>query len=258
MSVDVWHRFVVPAAAALVAGAMNAMAGGGSFLSVPALLGARLLPVTANTTNTVAMWPGELASVFAFQQELGSRKQGLLPVVLAGTLGGAAGAIVLLKTPQARFLSLVPWLLLFATALFALGEPLRKGLDRAFRRGRVSTSKSTGLFIGLLLVSFYTGYFGAGAGILVFTTLSLFDPRPLNESNALKALCTTLANGIGVIIFIVAGAVSWPQCIVMAGIAAVGGCCGASYSRKISTRALKTVVIVTGVLVSTYLFFERR
>lgn len=94
---DIWQRFIVPATAALVAGAMNAMAGGGSFLSFPALLGARLLPITAKATNVVAMWPGELASVFAFRRELRTRKDGLILIATAGALGGAAGAVALLK-----------------------------------------------------------------------------------------------------------------------------------------------------------------
>ena len=255
---DTWQRFIVPATAALVAGAMNAMAGGGSFLSFPALLGARLLPITANATNTVAMWPGELASVFAFRRELRTRKGGLMPIATAGALGGAAGALALLKTSQARFISLVPWLLLFATALFAFGDPLRKLLEGSRQKKGANSPNSTGLFIGLLLVSVYTGYFGAGAGILVFTTLSLFDARSLNESNAVKALCTTLANGVAVVIFVIAGAVSWPQCIMMAGLAAVGGYGGAAYSRTISARALRILVISTGTVVSAYLFFRPR
>ena len=237
---------------------MNAMAGGGSFLSFPALLGAGLLPVTANATNTVSMWPGELASVFAFRRELRARQHGLVPVAAAGTVGGAAGAFALLATSQSRFLSLVPWLLLFATALFALGGSIKRLLDRRAWRNAANSQGSTGLFIGLLLMSFYTGYFGAGAGILVFTTLSLFDPRSLSESNALKVLCTTLANGVAVIIFIIAGAVSWPQCVVMAGLAAIGGYGGAAFSRQISARALRLMVIVTGLTVCAYLFFQHR
>ena len=126
------------------------------------------------------------------------------------------------------------------------------------RRKAAGSPKPPGLFIGLLLVSFYTGYFGAGAGILVFTTLTLFDPRPLNESNALKALCATLANGVAVMIFIVAGAVSWSQCVVMAGLAAIGGYGGAAFSRQISARALRMLVIATGLAVSAFLFLQQR
>ena len=257
MSTEILRLFIIPAAAALIAGTMNAMAGGGSFLSFPALLGAHLLPVAANATNTVAMWPGELASVLAFRRELRSRRHGLMLVVTASALGGAAGAIALLKTSQARFLSLVPWLLLFATFLFAVGDLLRKYLDRSSQNREGSLPNSTGLFTGLLLVSFYTGYFGAGAGILVFTTLSLFSVQPLNEANAIKALCTTLANGVAVVIFLLAGAVSWPQCVVMAGLAAIGGYGGAAYSRRISARALRVIVISTGVAVSAYLFLQQ-
>ncbi len=253
-----WHRFTVPALAALVAGAMNSIAGGGSFLSFPALLGARLLPITANATNTVAMWPGELASVLAFRRELRVQRHSFMPVVLAGSLGGAAGAFALLKTSQTRFLSLVPWLLLFATILFAFGDSLKKLTDRLLGGTSASRSNSTGLFLALLLVSFYTGYFGAGAGILVFTALSLFDMRSLNESNAIKALCTTLANGVAVVIFVAAGTVSWPQCIVMAGLATVGGYGGAAYSRRINVRTLRIIVISTGAVVSAYLFFKHR
>ena len=258
MTSDVLQSFILPGAAALLAGAMNALAGGGSFISFPALLGAHLAPVNANVTNTVAMWPGELASVFAFRQELRTGQRGVMPVITAGALGGALGAVSLLKTSQARFLSLLPWLLLFATALFAASEPLRTRLNQPSRSLTGAWSNPAGLFTGLLLVSFYTGYFGAGAGILAFTTLSLFNVQSLHKANALKALCTTLANGVAVIIFIASKAVSWRHCIVMAGLAAMGGYAGATYSRRISARALRMIVITIGIAVSGYLFLQRR
>ncbi len=255
---DIMHRFVLPGTAALIAGAINAMAGGGSFLSFPALLGAGIPPVNANTTNTVAMWPGELTSVFAFRSELRTSTELRIPVVTAGGVGGILGSMALLNTSQSNFLSLVPWLLLFATILYAIGGPLNQRLQQTARHPKANPTFPVGLFIGLLITSFYTGYFGAGAGILVFTVLSLFGVQPLNEVNALKALCTTVANGVGVIVFVLAGAVSWPQCFVMMGFASIGGYCGAAYSRRLRPSILRGIVIAIGALLSAYYFYQRR
>jgi uncharacterized protein len=245
--------------AALVAGAMNAMAGGGSFISFPALLGVHIPPVNANATNTVALWPGQFASIIAFRAELRTGRKLLVPVMLAGGIGGLAGALVLLHTAQTTFQQLVPWLLLFATVVYALSNRINRLV--LLRKARVNRAEeesprfSMEVFGGLLLVSFYIGYFGAGAGFLIITVLSLFGIKNLNEINALKALCTTLANGVAVVTFILAGAVYWKECLTMMGMAVVGGYLGAAYSRKMNPQILRGVVIATGAALSIYFFF---
>jgi len=247
----------VLAGAALVAGAMNAMAGGGSFISFPALLGAHIPPVNANATNTVALWPGQLASIVAFRAELKNGRKLLMPVMLAGAVGGVTGAITLLNTSQTTFKNLVPWLLLFATLIYAASNKINQWILSKATAGKQDVAGFPFfMFASLVLVSVYIGYFGAGAGFLIITVLSLFGVKNLNEVNALKALCTTLANGVAVVTFIVAGAVYWRECLTMMGMAIVGGYLGAAYSRKMNPVLLRGVVIATGAALSVYYFYQ--
>jgi uncharacterized membrane protein YfcA len=249
--------FGVLAGAALVAGAMNAMAGGGSFVSFPALLGSHIPPVNANATNTVALWPGQLASIVAFRAELRKGRGLLVPVMAAGALGGVTGASILLHTPQTTFKLLVPWLLLFATLIYAGSKRINQWILSKVRSGNPEAGGfPVFLFASLVLVSIYIGYFGAGAGFLIITVLSLFGVKNLNEVNALKALCTTLANGVAVITFVVAGAVYWRECLTMMGMAIVGGYLGAAYSRKMNANLLRGVVIAIGAALSAYYFYQ--
>jgi uncharacterized membrane protein YfcA len=246
------------AGAALVAGAMNAMAGGGSFISFPALLGAHIPPVNANATNTVALWPGQMASIIAFREELRAGRELLVPVMIAGAAGGLGGALLLLNTAQTTFQSLVPWLLLFATLIYALSGPINNWLMRKAPAKSLAAHKPkfpVFMFACLVFVSLYIGYFGAGAGFLIITVLSLFGVKNLNEVNALKALCTTLANGVAVITFVAAGAVYWKECLTMMSFAVLGGYLGAAYSRKMDPKILRGAVIVTGAALSAYFFY---
>jgi uncharacterized protein len=241
-------------AAAFVAGALNAMAGGGSFLTFPALLGIHVPPVNANATNTVALWPGQLASIIAFRAELAAGRKLLIPVIVVGATGGLTGAWVLLHTAQSTFQALVPWLLLFATVLFAVNGAVTKKL----RKLPPAKTEHRLMFLCLLPVSFYIGYFGAGAGFLVITILSLFGIKSMNQMNALKVVCTSLANGVAVLTFIAAGAVYWKECLFMMGLATAGGYLGAAYSRKMNPALLRGFVIATGTALSAYYFYQRR
>jgi len=164
-------RYAWMVMASLIAGVMNAMAGGGSFLSFPAMLAVGVLPIQANATNTVALWPGQLTSVAALRTDL---RKDLLPVVIgASVLGGVSGAVVLLKTKQLTFLHMVPWLLLVASLLFGLSGPVSKWLRRRSAEPHIPRRPAmVPLFLALLPVCFYIGYFGAGAGFLIMTGLS--------------------------------------------------------------------------------------
>jgi uncharacterized protein len=167
-----WH-WVWLIVAAFLAGILNAVAGGGSFLSFPALLGMNVLPVQANATNTVALWPGQLTSVAAYWPDVRKNVSSAILMGAAGLLGGTTGALVLLNTPQRTFMRLVPWLLLTAAIFFALSGPVSRWLER--RKGRIPAvpePKRLPLFFATLAVSFYVGYFGAGAGFLFMTMLS--------------------------------------------------------------------------------------
>ena len=247
--------------ASFLAGALNAMAGGGSFLSFPALLGVGVLPIQANATNTVALWPGQFTSIAAYWQDLKANLQLVLPVCSAALLGGVTGAIVLLRTGQATFMALVPWLLLLAAGLFAASGPVSSWL----RRTRVSVSAAkpspkpslVPLWVGVVVVCFYIGYFGAGAGFLLMSVLAVFGIQNINQVNALKVIATTTANGIAVVTFIVEKQILWKYCLLMMIAAALGGYLGARYSRRMDPRFMRLLVVVIGLGMAAYFFWKQ-
>jgi len=251
------HQSAWLVTASFVAGILNAVAGGGSFLSFPALLGVGVLPIAANATNTVALWPGQLTSIAAYREDLGVNLRLLLPVSLSALLGGLAGAVVLLRTGQGTFLRLVPWLLLGASLLFAASTPIARWIARR----RVETLASARpryvpLCSALVLVCFYIGYFGAGAGFLIMAMLAIFGIQSIREVNALKVVATTIANGIAVLTFVVERQVIWHLCLLMMLTAAVGGYVGARYSRKLSPRIMRVFVVVIGLGMAVYFFMR--
>ena len=249
-----WH-YAWLVTASWIAGVMNAMAGGGSFLSFPAMLAVGVLPIQANATNTVALWPGQLTSVAALRGDL---RRDLLPVVCgASILGGVSGAVVLLNTRQITFLHLVPWLLLIASLLFGLSGPVSRWLRRRSRIPHEHHKPAlVPLFFVLLPVCFYIGYFGAGAGFLIMTALALFGVEEMHALNSLKVLAACLSNLCAVVTFIVSGAVMWRYCIISMLFAGVGGYVGAQYARRMSASVLRTIVVVTGCAVAGYFFWR--
>ena len=243
--------------ASFVGGALNAMAGGGSFLSFPALLGVGVLPIQANATNTVALWPGQFTSIIAYREDLRRNLKKMLPLGAAAVTGGFLGAIVLLRTGQATFLRLVPWLLLVGALLFAASGPIGRWLDRRSSHGLNVNHSPALLFCSMLVVCFYIGYFGAGSGFLIISLLALFGVEEMNHINALKVVTTTLANGIAVVTFIVRGQVEWKYCVLMMLTAAVGGYIGARGSRKIDNRILRSFVVFLGFGMAAYFFWRQ-
>ena len=254
-----WH-WVWLVVAAFLAGVLNAVAGGGSFLAFPAMLGTGILPVQANATNTVALWPGQLTSIVAYWQEMQKNRRLLLPMGLAGLLGGTAGALLLLSTPQTTFLHMVPWLLLFAATTFAASGPVTRWLRRRKAQDVNTTARPHILpvFIGTIMICFYIGYFGAGAGFLLITLLSLFGFQNLTEINALKVVTTTLANGIAVIIFALSGQVVWPNCLVAMVVSAIGGYLSARIARRLNQSFLRALVIAIGFTMAAWFFWSNR
>lgn len=239
--------------ASFLAGALNAMAGGGSFLSFPALLGVGVAPIQANATNTVALWPGQFTSIAAYWQDLKANVQLVLPVCSAALLGGVTGAIVLLHTGQATFMALVPWLLLLAAGLFAASGPVSTWL----RGRRVEKPSLVPLWIGLVGVCFYIGYFGAGAGFLVMSVLAVFGIQNINQVNALKVIATCTANGIAVVTFIVEKQILWKYCLLMMLTAAIGGYLGARYSRGLNPKFMRALVAAIGLGMAAYFFWKQ-
>jgi uncharacterized membrane protein YfcA len=244
--------------AAFIAGVLNAVAGGGSFLLFPALLGTGILPVQANATNTVALWPGQLTSIYAYRNDLQKNTRLVLPMCLAGLLGGTAGALVLLSTPQSTFLHLVPWLLLLAATIFALSRPVTRWIDRWKRNAghAIQAPRRTLVFVCTVVVCFYIGYFGAGAGFLIITLLSLFGFENLNEINALKVAATTSANGIAFLIFVVGGQVEWRYCLMAMVACAIGGYASARLASNIPQPVLRGVVIAIGFGMAAWFFWK--
>ena len=249
------HAWLV--VASFLAGALNAMAGGGSFLSFPALLGVGVAPIQANATNTVALWPGQFTSIAAYWQDLKANVRLVLPVCSAALLGGLAGAIVLLRTGQATFLALVPWLLLLAAGLFAASGPVSGWLQRNRVSAAGTRPNLAPLWIGLVVVCFYIGYFGAGAGFLVMSVLAVFGIQNINQVNALKVIATTTANGIAVVTFIVEKQIIWKDCVLMMIAAAVGGYLGARYSRGLNPRFMRLLVVLIGLGMAAYFFWKQ-
>jgi uncharacterized protein len=242
-------------AASFIAGVMNAMAGGGSFISFPAMLAIGVPPIQANATNTVALWPGQLTSVWALRTDL---RRDLLAVVLStSVLGGVGGAIVLLNTKQRTFMHMVPWLLLVASLLFGISGPISRWLHRRTDAPHVPrTPAMLPLFLALFPVCFYIGYFGAGAGFLIMSALALFGVEEMKTLNSLKVLAACTSNLCAVVTFIFGGAIVWHYCLISMLFAAVGGYVGAQYARRMNPGVLRTIVVVTGCVMAAYFFWR--
>ncbi len=247
-------------AAAFVAGALNAVAGGGSFLTLPALVFTGMPPVLANATGTVALLPGYVSGALGFREDL-EAPPGLSLRALAGLslLGGAMGAALLLVTDDKTFSKIVPWLLLLATVLFAVGPMLLRKLkgsggdSGAGTGARASAGKSA---VGLLAVSIYGGYFNGGLGILLLALFGLLGQTNLNGMNGMKNVVSALLTAIAVVIYAWGGVVAWPQALVMMIAATAGGYFGARLARRIPAPIMRAGIVVIG-LVMTILFFLR-
>ncbi len=258
-------RWVWLVVATFLAGVLNAVAGGGSFLSFPAMLNMKILPVQANTTNTVAIWPGQLTSVAAYWPDVRKNLHAAVLMGLAGLIGGTAGAIVLLNTPQTTFLHLVPWLLLVAASIFAVSGPVSRRLER-MKRARRERAAAGGareprprhlvLFLSAIAVSFYVGYFGAGAGFVFMTLLALYGFEDIHVINALKVVANLLANGVAFVIFIADGQVVWRYCVAAMIAAAIGGYVSASMARRVPQPVLRALVVVIGLGMAAWFFWK--
>lgn len=243
------EQIVLPGLAAFAAGAMNSVAGGGSFLSFPALVFAGVPPISANATNNAAMWVGQIGSARGYREEVREHRALLLPVVLVSIVGSLLGALLLLRTPQALFERLIPWLLLFATVVFAVSPLLTRRRDRA-------PSHAPWQIAVQFVVAIYGGYFGAGMGILMLAVLAFTGLPSFNAQNAIKNVLSVAINGIALVPFVVARIVDWRFALPMAAIALVGGYCGARFFRRVPPPVSRLLVILIGV-VMTAVFFLR-
>jgi uncharacterized protein len=247
------HSAVLLFFAAVLGGALNAVAGGGSFIAFPALLFTGVPPVPANATNTVALWTGLAFSGGGFRHHLKVQRRVLITLTAVSAIGGIAGAILLLRTPAHTFLRILPWLMLVATVLFVIGPKLTREREK-----QTVQSHSLGAILAAaffqLLVGIYGGYFGGGMGFVILAMLTAFGMADIHEMNAFKIVLSSATNGIAVLIFIVKHAVYWPQALVMICGAALGGYFGAHYSLRLPKLWVRWFVIAVGAGMTAYFF----
>lgn len=252
--------------AAVLAGTINSVAGGGSFITFPALIFTGIAPIAANATNTAAVWPGTVASTVAYRKAFTPEARHLLPALtLTGVMGGVLGARILLITPQATFMRIVPWLLLGATLLFLFSGRItswirgRAHLKSGEAVGGADTPRTllAGVLFLELLVSIYVGYFGAGVGILFLSLLALMGMEDIHAMNGMKTLLVSIVNGVALATFIFARVIVWPQALLMLVGALIGGYGGAWIAQKMNPQHVRWLVIVIGFTMSAYFFIRR-
>lgn len=240
--------------AALLAGALNAIAGGGSFFSFPALLVAGVPPIVANATNALALWPGTLASVGAYRQELHGQQRDIWLFSGLSLIGGLVGAVLLLYTDERRFTALIPYLLLFATLIFTFSPQITR-LTR-YVAGTHGGSQRLLVVIVYVAIAIYGGFFGAGLGILTLAALSLLGYDNIHRMNALKTLQAALVNGIAVMTFVATGLIAWMPALMMIGGAIVGGYGGAAIARRIDAGRVRTAVVWLSIGLTIWFFMR--
>jgi uncharacterized membrane protein YfcA len=241
--------------AGALGGALNAVAGGGSFVAFPALLFSGVAPIAANATNTVALWVGVTASSGAYRRHLDVSRRVMVPLAITSLIGGIAGAYLLLHTPAQTFLRVLPWLMLGATLLFMFGNRLARDSGGSIAKdASISALAIAALFE--LVVAVYGGYFGGGVGILNLAMLAALGMTDIHAMNALKVVLGGIINGIAVVTFVLAGAVAWKQgSIVIVG-ALFGGYFGAHYAQKLPGAWIRSFVVLVGTAMTAYFFWK--
>ena len=249
-------QYLFLAAAAFFGGAINSIAGGGTLLTFPALL-AVISPVLANGTSTMALLPGSIASGFAYRTELAKVRPLLLSLIAPSLAGGVCGALLVTRFPEQVFAHLVPWLLLVAATLLMLQRPVARWTGaRPHDKPGASTKAAV---IGFqFLVALYGGYFGAGIGILMLSSLAFMGVEDIHEMNGLKTVLASIINGVSAVVFVLEGAVVWRYAPVMIASSIAGGYVGARVARKLPTSAVRSIVIAIGLGVAAYSFYKMR
>ena len=234
-----------------MAGAMNAMAGGGSFVTLPFLISAGIPSVVANATSTVALYPGGAASAWVYRSGL-SRVSGvpLRPILIATLVGGLVGALLLLWTPTSLFDRVLPWLLLAATLALAFGSRLGPALRSRFHAGL------TTVFLVQFILGIYCGYFGGAVGLMMIAAWTLLDGADVKSLNPPKTLLVSAANTVAVLCFIIAGFVRWHEALIVGAGALLGGFAGAWASLKLPSTFIRTATIAIAVGMTIYFFLR--
>jgi uncharacterized membrane protein YfcA len=242
---------------ALIAGALNSIAGGGSFLSFPVLLFIGIPSVSANATNTVGLWPGTLASTGAYRKALSvDLLKRIVPLIIITLAGSLVGAKLLLKTRLATFDRLVPWLLLVGTVLFSFRSKVTSWVSRRGQQSGPSAWQVTWITVAQAALGIYIGYFGAGVGIVMLPLLSLMGIENIHSMSGVRTLLVTCGNTVAITVFILAHAVLWPMALVMMLGAIVGGYAGAYFAQKMQQKTVSALVIAIGWSMTAYFFWR--
>ena len=241
--------------AGFAGGTINAIAGGATFFTFPAMLLTGIPPVAANASNTVALVPASIAAAWSLRAELATVRRHLLRLGLIGAIGGVLGAILLLTTSNRTFMTLVPFLLLLATVLFA-ASPRLLAMSRARRPEGTGLRLTPGTLAVISFCAVYGGYFGAGVGIIMLAGLTLAGLDDVRAGNALKNALVAIINGVSVVVFVSQDAVVWPASLTMLVGALAGGITGARLSRHLPVRVFRAVVITVGTLLTIWYFWK--
>lgn len=229
---------------------MNAVAGGGTFLTFPSLTFAGLSLLSANATSTVALWPGTVSSAIALRQQWAAYGRRLIGLLVISLAGGLVGALLLLRVSSDALGQIFPYLLLTATLLFAFKSRLEQQ-----RMGNSSTPVWLQTVV-LFLVAIYGGFFGGGLGIMLMAAFSLLGLPDLRNANALKVLLALAVNGISVVTFILSDVIIWPSALVMVGGSILGGYLGALYAKRVSPARLRMIIVTIGLVLTVYFFWR--
>jgi uncharacterized membrane protein YfcA len=237
--------------AAVAAGIMNSVAGGGTLVTFPTLLAIGVGPLAANGTNTIALVPGSAAAAWGYAAELAGRRRDVLALCLPSLAGGAVGAFLTSRAGDRLFGLLVPWLILGATLLFVVQEPLARWQRRSPRPRPRSLAA---VMVFQLAVAVYGGFFGAGMGILILAALAQLGWSDVHEMNALKNIVAVCINGTATVTFILLGQVVWPLVGLMAVGAVIGGYGGARLARRLGRRFARAAIVVIGFGIAALMF----
>jgi uncharacterized membrane protein YfcA len=239
--------------AGALGGALNAVAGGGSFIAFPALLFTGVAPVAANATNTLALWVGVTASGGAYRKHLNISRRVMIPLIVMSIVGGLAGAVLLIRTPAQTFLRVLPWLMLGATLLFTFGKHLTGRISAGISRESSNAAVAVACVFELF-VAVYGGYFGGGMGIMNLAMLAAIGMTDMHAMNALKVVLGGFINGVATVTFVVTGAIVWRQGMVMTVGAILGGYFAAHYAQKLPQSWIRGFVIAIGFAMTIYFF----
>jgi len=245
----------------LLAGGINALAGGGSFLAFPALLCAGVPPINANATCTLALLPGGIGSIWAYRADFDAPRKLLLTMSAISFVGGLLGAMIMLKTPPGIFVKLIPYLILAATSIFAFGNRLT-GMFVANRlaQGDVQQSVPENMPLGSvlfqLIIATYGGYFGAGMGIVILAGLSILGMTKINSMNAFKVVLSSIINLVAAVAFVVAGVIYWHEVSIMAVGGIIGGVLAAKVGQKLPPIFVKRLIIGVGLILTVVFLFK--